>query len=359
MRNVRKHRMRVRLSVMGADNGDCLLISFMDTDTTFNILVDGGTVNTFRRPNGAPGPLRLALDNLKGDSESIDLGILTHIDGDHIGGMKRAFETSGYLGSLTKKLWYNSSVLITERAKIPDIINNHIKLDKDNSAETSFKQAYTLEKILMASNYWHRELILAGQIFKEGPCTFTILSPNENDILELAKEWPKEYISAYTAGTQKSLTPSLPDLLARDIFKDDEAPANRSSIAFLLEAKNFKALLLGDAPDDIIRQSLHSMEYSDTNKLKLDFVKISHHGSKHNTSQDFLSMIETQAFIISTNGLGHLHPDRVTIARILHHHPNAKIYFNYENNIKSTFSSSEISLYGKNISTIQELDFYP
>ena len=64
-------------------------------------------------------------------------------------------------------------------------------------------------------------------------------------------------------------------------------------------------------------------------------VKISHHGSKYNTSPKLLDLIDSQHFIISTGGSkSHKLPDREVIARILFHSKrnlNRKrtIYFNY------------------------------
>lgn len=98
-------------------------------------------------------------------------------------------------------------------------------------------------------------------------------------------------------------------------------------------------LFLGDAHPKFLEQSLSSKGYSKHNKLKVDFVKISHHGSKNNTTNNLLDMIDCDNFVISTNGGNsfHTHPDRETIARIIHHPERItskyckkrKIYLNY------------------------------
>lgn len=69
--------------------------------------------------------------------------------------------------------------------------------------------------------------------------------------------------------------------------------------------------------------------YSTDNPLSVDYVKLSHHGSQHNTSPEFLKLIECQNYIISTNGSGHGHPDKRTLARIADRHPHSTIWFNY------------------------------
>ena len=51
----------------------------------------------------------------------------------------------------------------------------------------------------------------------------------------------------------------------------------------------------------------------------MDYVKLAHHGSKNNISEELCSIIQANNFIISTNGGNGKtkHPDRKTIAKIV------------------------------------------
>jgi beta-lactamase superfamily II metal-dependent hydrolase len=95
-------------------------------------------------------------------------------------------------------------------------------------------------------------------------------------------------------------------------------------------------LLLADSRPEIIAESLRSNGFSEVSPLKVDYVKISHHGSMNNTSQDQLGLISSGNFIISTNGgtATHKHPSRETLARIIFSSQRSdqsiKIYFNYK-----------------------------
>lgn len=94
---------------------------------------------------------------------------------------------------------------------------------------------------------------------------------------------------------------------------------NDSSIAFIAENKNKKILFLGDSNPNIVYKSLVKLGYSVKNPINFDCVKLSHHGSKFSITKEFLSIIKSDKFIISTNG-GHgksYHPDRATIAKIV------------------------------------------
>jgi len=79
-----------------------------------------------------------------------------------------------------------------------------------------------------------------------------------------------------------------------------------------------RCVLLGaDAFPSRVAASLRTLGYSPERRLKLDLLKLSHHGSKGNTSPELLALIDCTRFAISTNGTQHSHPDPETIARIL------------------------------------------
>ena len=112
--------------------------------------------------------------------------------------------------------------------------------------------------------------------------------------------------------------------------------ANRSSIVLLLEYGDFKVLLLADSsPLDLVPR-LRQLGFSAENPLQVDLVKVSHHGSKKNTSNELLDLLRCQHFVFTADGSDpHKFPDKETIARILQHNPDPKpsihLYFNHRN----------------------------
>ncbi len=113
-------------------------------------------------------------------------------------------------------------------------------------------------------------------------------------------------------------------------FKEDTSPTNLSSISILIDYKDKKILLLGDSvPSDIV-VSLVDLGYSKDTKLNLDILKVSHHGSKHNTSTELLEMIDCKKFLISTNGKKYQHPDKECLARIIKTQDCPELIFNYD-----------------------------
>ncbi len=93
-------------------------------------------------------------------------------------------------------------------------------------------------------------------------------------------------------------------------FREDRSPSNGSSMAFLLEVGEKRALFLGDAHPSTIAAPLRQPIET---PVDLAVLKASHHGSKKNTSPDFCSTFRTAHALISTDGSKHGHPDIETL----------------------------------------------
>lgn len=336
--------MSIKVRALRANHGDCLLISHQSAKGTYNLLIDGGSSATFRHGTSAKnkGALCSALDDLKSKGQCIDLAILTHIDNDHIGGFLKAFKAQGYLSEMVKSIWFNSSKLITDYFSVQDIPENHVRVDYD-SAETSAQQGKSLEAALEKTSCKRAPLIISGQTIVTGPFTFKILSPTEVGLRKLLRIWPQEKNPAETT-VSNDYQISFDKILEDDVFEPDTSIPNESSIAFILSADNTNMLFLGDAHDAVVVSALKALGYCSDRKLSVNCVKISHHGSKYNTSREFLNLVESDYYIISTNGAIHGLPDKKTIGRILID-TDAKILFNYEKIIKELTLPHEQELY--------------
>lgn len=346
--------MGISIRVLKANHGDCILVNHEGASGTVNILIDGGTSTTFKygprqRYDGA---LCKVLDELKNKGQYIDLAVLTHIDDDHIHGLIKAFETPDYLNKLVKSIWFNSSRLITQHFNAPEIPENNILL-ADDSPQTSVRQGKELETLLDEIGCKRVPLIDAGQVHSVGQFKLTVLSPSQNQLERLLHKWPSEEESGATAAHDNDYKLSLEEIWEVDEFESDASVYNGSSIAFLLEIDNTKMLFLGDAHDQVVVKSLRGLGFNETNKLHLDLVKVSHHGSQYNTSSEFLSLLQSSRYIISTNGLRHGLPNKRTIARIIKE-TDGQIFFNYSDVIKPLLLDHEIEDYAYRLEALDQ-----
>jgi len=307
--------MGIRFEFLKANNGDCIWITI---DESINILIDGGFTTTYTNK------IKPKVEELRKNNQKLDLVILTHYDSDHIGGISKLIEAESKYKSKTiiKEIWFNAF----EYATFPIKDEESLFSTNQTKHKTGAKQEKKFEEFIKDIKPYieYQDLISIDKIKKPiekdnmvilSPYTdknyksskdikITLLSPN-NDKLNDCKD--KDYDKKKTGDNKKSdWDKSFIYLLNEIEYKEnhpnpqdflDKSKANGSSIAFILEYNNKKYLFLGDAHIDLIVESLKKI-YTSSNPLIVEFVKLSHHGSKANINREFLSLIKTDQFII-------------------------------------------------------------
>jgi beta-lactamase superfamily II metal-dependent hydrolase len=336
----------LKVNFLEANNGDCILISYEYDGSTKNILVDSGVSKTYEYKIGRlkkEGRLKKVIFDLQEKNQYIDLLIITHVDDDHIGGILKYFASNDYDSNLIKKVWFNSGRLINEYFQENLENQNEQELNEFDTTNTSINQGVTFESKIDST--WDRRLIKSDiEEINEQGIKFKILSPNDEKLKKLLTKWEKEAASSLTSlGTDYDKT--IEYLTESDEFKEDQSIHNGSSIAFILEILDKKMLFLGDAHPSTIIEKLIEDGISENNKLKLDFVKLSHHASKANTSYELLKLIDCKKFIVLTDGSFHGLPNKVTFSRIFNINDDSELYFNYPHLIDEVFSNKEKTNY--------------
>ena len=333
----------MKIKFLKAHNGDAILISVLHNGLDRNILIDGGIGDTYRDrkgPKGKPvdGSLKRVINDISSKDQKIDLLVLTHVDDDHIGGILRWFEEDDKANKLINSVWFNSGKTIAKYLKIdPDKIDA-IEINQATNYNTSIQQGIEFEDYLKLHKLWNGKLIKSGDSLKVFGLTFDIISPDIKRLLKLLKKWDREKPDYLTSAKGDDYHLSLMEHIKNDKFKQDNAVHNGSSIAFILKHRDKKWLFLADAHPRVIIESLKDLKYSEDNPLEVEFVKLSHHGSKGNNSRKMLRMISTDNFIVSTNGQRHEHPHKQMLSRIIAEHPKATIWFNYGQRIEKIFT---------------------
>lgn len=335
----------IEIKMLEASEGDCFLLKIKTDEKNYNILIDGGPKDTYY------DCLEGELKKIFASDEFIDLLVITHICSDHLDGIKALFGKQDNIQSKIKKIWYNSAKVIADYLNDDANIKereNPLNISKGNMI--SKKTGYTLENNLKRLGY-DLEIISEKTEVKyldeNHKIKFTFLSPDRNQLEKLNEKWPVEEKSTQiSSSTNAEYKKSIKELLNNDSdYLDDklmlnsksrdQSEHNGASISFILEYNGKSLLFLGDSFDDVIVNSLN--EKIEKLPLKIDVMKVSHHGSRKNISPALLKMIECENFLISTNGKRHKHPNKRTLARIIKYSSEpVTFYFNY-NIIKKIF----------------------
>lgn len=320
----------IRFEFLPAGSGDCI---FINVDNKKHILIDGGFVKTYNHI------LEKKLKKLNDESKFLDLVVVTHIDNDHINGIKKLFGTN--YKNIVKNVWFNSGTILKNYFDSNQVMNK-LELDKpqNSSEEVAYKEGIKLEELLDELDISNKAPIKAVDCIPLIDIDFNILSPDEDRLLALSENWNEELAkleakssNQVSAHGGKDYDKTIEELVSNS-FEADTSITNGSSIAFILKYQEMKFLLLGDAFVDVVVSSLKSFEYTKANPLKVKFVKLSHHGSKRNINESLLELIDTDTYIISTNGISHDHPDQEALSRIIMFNKDkinqTKFYFNHE-----------------------------
>jgi len=317
--------MGIRFEFLEAGNGDCILIS---TDEGTNILIDGGIARTYDRELKP-----LLKREIRDRGLYLDLVVLTHYDDDHIAGLLKLLEyetkeLKNKKSTIIKEFWFNS---------FDEALVSPINYSNNTSAKQQIKFDDYIKELLPYISYKSKLSIDEVQdlfIGNNQELKITLLSPNNKKLENLFSKYKKDTKNYQTSATSNDYNISIEEL-AQKKFRKDTSLTNGASIAFILEYKNNKFLFLGDAHIDLVVDRLKELGYNNNNRLNLEFVKLSHHGSSKNLNSDFLDLIECDKFIVLTNGSKHNHPNKEALSRVLTHYKrdkdkNIEFIYNYE-----------------------------
>ena len=338
----------MKVKFLQAGNGDSILLSFNDGEKNRNILIDGGVEETyFSNSTGLYGELEPEIDLIRKKNEVIDLLILTHIDNDHICGLLKLFELDDNAFELVKNVWFNSGKLIAQNFNESENTDLRVGLRIYSDPQTGVHEAIEFEDYLEKKAIWNKKLIIQGQKLEQHGVKIEILSPNEAQLKRLLKEYKKVTgNNTYTAAKENDWRTNIKDFIEEESksnfkFTQDNSVKNGSSISFILSIKDKHFLFLGDShPNGVVKQ-LKTLGYCKDKQLEVEFIKVSHHGSKANTNRELLEIVKTDNYIISTDSSVYNHPNKRTIARILNVNPDAIFHFNYEHVRNELFSNQD------------------
>jgi hypothetical protein len=322
-----------RIEMLPATYGDCLWVEYGVGEDTHRLLIDGGPVDTF--------DIAKRIQRMPQGDRAFELIVLTHVDADHIEGLVRLLAEQP-LPFVVNQVWFNGW---------RQMRRSHGRL---GALEGDFLSALLVRRTPRAWKVDAEPWV----VLKDGPLPcfllgggmkLTLLSPTPAKLQRMAKAWAAAIDNkGFSAGdldkawqrlAQKKkflpregllgAAPNLDTLLKKQFVKDQAVP-NGSSIAFLAEFGKKSALFLSDAHPDVVAASVRRLcRERKVARLEVGAVKVSHHGSKGNTSEALLKLINSPKWLISTSGDKFKHPHRACIARIIKISNPREICFNY------------------------------
>ncbi|MDZ4780016.1 MAG: MBL fold metallo-hydrolase [Planctomycetia bacterium] len=363
----------LRIELFPAADGDALLLQFRDATSTINILVDGGPRRTFANS------LEARLHQLHSEGQALAAVIVTHIDTDHIGGILALLKENGPAVSprviRIDDVWHNGYRHLALPGRSPTqseklrVLSQTFASEDSPTDDISVREADTLAALITAYGYaWNgayggRAIVAGDTVSLANTIRTTVLSPNTEALERLAYQWRQSLLEmgvsheavdcpAFAHAFEANLL-SAPDALdleatisaadmieppPPDTFVEDTSPTNGSSMAFLMEWRHLRLLLLGDSWPSVVESTLKT---SVTDHRAFDVVKVSHHGSRHNTSPSLSELAASRRYIVSTDGSKHALPNIESMLWLAAKSvPNAAFIFNY-NTATATWMADE------------------
>lgn len=327
----------MEVSFYKAECGDAAKISFIGNDgLQHHIMIDSGFERTFRYA------IFNELKSIDKKNEKIDLWIISHIHDDHIGGIVKYVKVinSGEFSDIVNS-WYYNPPRHYQNMMVSNTVDLISSASSIGQGDTLYNYLYSKSKL---SSFDFTSNIKEQDLFG---MKIQILSPSPENLEKLRKKYiankllplelsESESISEPTKATSYDYMTKIEDFNL-SFWKEDDSIENGSSISVLTELDGKRILWLADShPTDVVN-ALRSMGFSTTNKLKCDWVKVTHHGSKGNNSDALYSLIECENYLISVNGENkHYLPNKEAIVRIIcnkHRNQSNKyfFYFTYDN----------------------------
>lgn len=352
----------MRLTAFQSGKGDCLLLS--NAANTHRILIDGGTPAAYSE-HVAP-----ALGALRAAKKKIDLVYISHIDQDHLGGILRlldnemdwrvhAFQKTHDNPShpvppsprppRVKAIWHNAfhELLKNNKGDIEEALAASapwlMRAEAGGWREAALSQAGLVTSINEAIQVSRRIgakqlriplnkpsggkllMLRKGQpAIKLGGMAITIIGPTPEHLKKLRADWndwlrknkaalkvirasAKEDEGSIGLGTFDGLRLELPlNVMFGD--RSTVTPPNLASLALLVEEGNQKILLTGDARADQIVDGLRAAGKLTGATIKVNVLKVQHHGSENNVDSDFCDTVIARHYVFCGNGEHH-NPD--------------------------------------------------
>jgi len=325
-----------RVEMLPAKHGDALLIAY-GKERTRRILIDGGPLTAY--PD-----VEARLKALPMGDQGVELLVITHVDTDHVEGIIRLLALPEARWPIDpQEVWFNGWRHLEEARDLGGREGEFMSALIHKRMFDRWNTRFGGHAVRVQSDAGDRFELADGMVL-------TMLSPDAQALEVLLEDWrdsatdweidPGDLDKAWDRLVEETkfhpdseLTLGPDDLTGklRKLLKGkDPSKANGSSIGFLAEYEGKSCMFLGDAHMGVVCHSLRRLGTSAAQPLKLDAVKMSHHGSKHNITPEFFELVDAEHFLFSSNGDKFKHPNREAVEAVIQcARQKPTLWFNY------------------------------
>lgn len=336
----------LQIELLPAGPGDCLWLEYGEPGKTHIILIDGGVNDTFE-----PLEKRIcqAITEHVTNELYIDLLVVTHIDNDHIEGVLRLLNETKYPITYGD-VWFNGNHQLknlpapSAEERRPDLLGDLGDIPRPDLL--GLREGDKLSSILATPKIrWNNAFNGAAVMIPVqgklpsldlcGGLKLTVLGPPVLRLRKLAEDWKQVKDEEFEErndllGSKDTWPPvwlSLPT--------PDKSVKNGSSIVLLAEYGDKRLLLTGDAHAADIEAGVSRLlteRNLPSRPFPITALKLPHHGSAKNISQNLLEKLNCSQYLVSTNGSGNpKHPDHQALLRVLKFtSKQPRLAFNYD-----------------------------
>lgn len=319
------------LEVFRARHGDALLLHYGTRKKPLRALVDGGPGGTW------DDVLRPALQDLRGERAlPLRWVMLSHVDDDHVNGLldllqelDDAMPHPANATASTAALFHNTPGPPAPQGGVASGAAPALPADparravEERIATAAGAQATPMAMVASyqqgadLANLAHGQHIrrnpdtglrlLAGDALPDEvvePLKVTVVSPSPAIVDKLVQRWEEDLGKGggvVTSSVEKKIQ-------------------NLSSLVALVESgtsRKKRMLLTGDALDFDFIADMKSQGLLDSHdQMKVDLLKLPHHGSKFNCHRELFETVKAKHYVISGDG-GHSNPSEETLARFV------------------------------------------
>lgn len=274
-------------------------INYKGTELEYVVLIDAG--------NEGDGKKILNHINTFYGQKYIDLAICTHCDSDHYGGFKELIEENNKKGVFSiKKIWVHDPYQHVDVDDVKYIRKEHTLKERLNDAY-AFSDGSSLLDLIDKSGI-QREEPFMGKTYE--PINLYILGPDEQYYESLIPDFrvdldfKEEQQDDVYDGFNKFFFDTEDDFLSKalDNANDDPSKVNQSSVICAFCPENDIFLFTGDAGKNALQRVINIDKDGALKNVK--WMKIPHHGSKHNLSSAIINYFHPSISYISTEKYG-------------------------------------------------------